>query len=110
MKYIKAYESIKGTYENINLKYHEGDYVYINGNDEFEPYCKIILVNSKSTKRSWDYMINLFFIKENRFMNTYAGTGSSSTVNTEKHIISRKLTQDEINDFEAKKQAIKYNL
>lgn len=93
MKHIK-------TYENINLKYKKDDYVIITGYPDFDPFVKIYLVNSKKSKRSWDYLVMGFEYSTQKIQGTYI----------DELDIIRKLTPYEIDEYEAKENAYKYNL
>lgn len=94
MKYLKKFE-------NENLKYKKDDYVFIVGYPEFDNISKICLSNSKpSKKRGWDYLVNTF----------YKITGESAVMYIDESDIDRKLTSEEIYEYEAKKDMTKYNL
>lgn len=93
MKYLKKFE-------NINLKYKIHNYVYVIGYPNMDGYCKILMVNKKLNSRSWDYMVEAYDNKKNVFWKSYIDEDD----------IVRELTPDEINDYEIKKNAVKYNI
>jgi hypothetical protein len=86
-------------FENINLKYKINDYVYVVGYPDTDGYCKILSVNKKLNNRTWDYMIEAYG-DNNNFWKSYIDESD----------IERELTPDEIEKYEAKKDAIKYNI
>lgn len=104
MKYLKTYELFEFT--TLKFNYSVGDYVYldlnqINKNDRCEPLGKITNCNANIRQiGSWDYLVNVFFPEENRM----------DYVNILEEVILRKLFPKEIEEYEAKKDAVNYNL
>lgn len=94
MKYIKQFENYLSS---INV----GDYVHINTNEHFLPYCKIIKKNEKNTE-SWNYIGEYVNITKNKIQH--------HPIYNILNPIIRKMTPEEIIDFENRKDAIKYNI
>lgn len=99
MKHIKLFE-IK------NLKYKKDDYVYVVGYpDIVDNFAKIGKVNSSYIKNgNWDYFINYIDNEDNTYHDGVYGTYIDD------FYIQRILEQDEIDKFEAKISALKYNI
>ena len=93
MKYLK-------TFENKNLKYKQDDYVYIVGYPEFDNLAKVYMVNSKSKNRSWDYLVSGYDNTQEKILRTYVDQDD----------IERRLTDDEILEYDSRINADKYNL
>ena len=93
MKYIKKYEWFE-------YKYKIGDYVYVSGYSNFEPYAKILKVN-KETSSGWDYRIRAWSIDYKKMVDYFY---------IDEIDIERKLTPEEIEEFEIQINSNKYNL
>lgn len=94
MKYIKTYE----LFDNY-LDYKKDDYVYVTGYPNFDNLAKISLANNTS-KKNWDYLMCAREINTGKYEYSYIDESD----------IDRKLTPDEINEYEARKDIDKYNL
>jgi hypothetical protein len=99
MKHIK-------TFEGKILKYDVGDYVYVEGYPSgiLDNFAKIYRTNKfiKAYGR-WDYQVDFFDYYNNYHEGIY-GT------HIDEDDIDRKMTEDEISEFESKITATKYNL
>ena len=93
MKHLK-------TFENINLEYKKDDYVFIIGYPNFGNFAKISIVNNTNKKRNWDYLIEVYNKQKRGFEYGYIDDID----------IERKMTEDEILEYEAKISMSKYNL
>ena len=98
MKYLKKFENI--------FEYKIGDYVYIEAIQlkiQLKIYGKIISINNNSYNGdwgNWNYKVNIFNSEKNNFEDVFI---------TES-IIIRKMTSEEIKNFELKKDTIKFNI
>lgn len=98
MKYIK-------TFEKKTLKYNVGDYIRVVGYPDIAYNIgKVAKVNLYSRLNGhWDYMIN-FIDNDNNYHDGDLG------IHIDEDDTRRKLTEDEILEFESKISSIKYNL
>ena len=94
-------------FESNNLKYKINDYVYVVGFSNTDEFCKIIVVRTgpRLTKYEvgpyiWDYKIEAYDNRLGAFKNIYIDETN----------IKRKLTDQEIEEYEIKKSTLKYNL
>jgi len=97
------------------LKYESGDYVFVNNYDWVNkyyrsPYCKIKFLNSKKVIRAWDYMVTTFETKQVSSGNPVSSKEREIDAYLNQYDIKRKMTQDEIDTFDARCIATKYNL
>lgn len=101
MKYVKTFEERLVT-DNITLKYKSLDYVFVSllADSEFDSLSRIKFVNGKEENRTWDYLIEAYNYKMNKMCDSYI---------SEDYIL-RKLTPEEIEEFQSKIEVIKYNL
>ena len=87
-------------FENNELKYKVNDYVYVYaGSNYYYKYCKIKMVNDKPGNRSWDYKAYVY-VEDVGFYISYV----------EEYDITRKMTDQEIEEFEIREKLITYNL
>ncbi len=106
MKHVKKFEE-SDEFETNYLKYKIGDYIRINSKwtTDFDsyPYAKII---GHYKETAWNEILNRFVIE-------YFDTDSNifevcDDINIE--CIKRKMTRNEIESYELKKQVSKYNI
>lgn len=99
MKYLK-------TFEGKNLKYDINDYVYVVGYPYIsDNFAKIYKINNfVKAYGHWDYLISYIDTDDNTYHDKPQG------IYIDEYDIERKLTDDEILDFETKISANKYNL
>jgi len=97
MKHLK-------TFEGKNLLYDVGDYVYVEGYLSLVNNFARIYRANKFVKAygHWDYLVNFF--DEDGYISDIYG------MHIDEDDIERKMTPEEIEDFESKISASKYNL
>lgn len=94
MKYLKKFEYNKKT------KYSVGDYVFINPDDTVDKYAKITGIEKAKNKHSKiSYDIDVFSSSDD-LINTFIFPNE----------IERKMTPDEISQYELRIASGKYNL
>lgn len=98
MKYIKTFEKKK-------LKYNIGDYVYVVGYPSIKDnFTKISNINYYVRAYGhWDYQVYFIDGDDNIYHGAYG-------MHIDESDIRRKMTNEEILEFEAKIASIKYNL
>jgi hypothetical protein len=114
---FKIYENMNPNYRHLHffpdLAWTFGEYIYVDQNknnyefksvnsNELEPYSVIKQINANPWLhiKFWDYLIESYNFVKNCFEYNYIL----------KEAIIRKLTPQEIEEFETKKEALKYNL
>lgn len=93
MKYIKTYE-----YLNEESKYKVDDYIILRNRGLKDPCGQIL--ETRDDKYTDSYLVEFLTIDRKFIMDLWF---------QENHIL-RNANQEEIDDFESKKEAIKYNL
>jgi len=110
MKHLKSFESIiRYPFKKI---YNKNDYVRVSNNiEEFElPYAKIISgYNHKSNEAPIDrYYVEILFPNTKHW--SYSSNEDQHTAVIEDYLIVKKLSKKEIEEYELKSSANKYNL
>jgi hypothetical protein len=109
MKYIKLYEDWNMVHQPGKYKYNAGDYVILDNSDPDKQWkvnlCAKILDNNSNQNRHYekpniDYYIETFLL-ENQMINNFW---------VDEEEIERLATTEEIEDYELKIAANKYNI
>ena len=92
-------------FENLKLKYKVGDYIYIETKQQgtlIDLYGKIVSLNPHDSDNnpSWFYKVYVIDSADNKLKYIYI----------RQYIIIRKMTSEEIKEFETKKLSLKYNI
>jgi len=97
MKYIKSFEKKI----ERKLKYKVGDYVLLDMLEAFDyDDCAGVIIATKVKNDTFDHLYYDYRVK------FYDGT----SFDCEEETISRKLTKKEIDEYNIKKAALKYNI